>query len=292
MVRNAVYGNLKLIDWQDEFFRLAPIQNYQLSLSSGRGNTKYRVSMGYTDQEGIAIESNYKRLNFRANVESKVLNRITVGVNLAPSASWNEGGRVDGKDRQATNVLTMAPVAEPEDGIYTGAGAYGYYRWTSSSKISPVAYMEHVQNKGEKVQLSSSAYVKADIWNGIKAEVTGSYNFSSSQSRSFVPSTITKYRTDVEGYRTTASRTESRSNKFLLQGVCITQDIRQTYCRCHGRLFYGKLRRFLHEIISYSISGQLSGSDRYGRRRTHCCYSVIINSISPDVLLRTFTIRI
>ena len=81
--------------------------------------------MGYTDQEGIAIESNYKRLNFRANVESKVLNRITVGVNLAPSASWNEGGRVDGKDRQATNVLTMAPVAEPEDGIYTGAGAYG-----------------------------------------------------------------------------------------------------------------------------------------------------------------------
>ena len=35
------YGNLKLIDWQDEFFRLAPIQNYQLSLSSGRGNTKY-----------------------------------------------------------------------------------------------------------------------------------------------------------------------------------------------------------------------------------------------------------
>ena len=78
--------------------------------------------MGYTDQEGIAIESNYKRLNFRANVESKVFNRITVGVNLAPSASWNEGGRVDGKDRQATNVLTMAPVAEPEDGIYTGAG--------------------------------------------------------------------------------------------------------------------------------------------------------------------------
>ena len=61
------YGNLKLIDWQDEFFRLAPIQNYQLSLSSGRGNTKYRVSMGYKDQEGIAIESNYKRLNFRAN---------------------------------------------------------------------------------------------------------------------------------------------------------------------------------------------------------------------------------
>ena len=43
------YGNLKLIDWQDEFFRLAPIQNYQLSLSSGRGNTKYRCLL-YTSR--------------------------------------------------------------------------------------------------------------------------------------------------------------------------------------------------------------------------------------------------
>ena len=53
-----------------------------------------------------------------------------------------------------------------------------------------------------------------------------------------------------------------------------------------------EFRWFFHEIISHSISGQLSGSDRYGRRRTHCCYSVLINSIPPDVLLRTFTIRI
>lgn len=213
------YGGLRLIDWQDEFFRMAPIQNYQLSISSGRGNTKYRVSLGYTDQDGIAVESNYKRLNLRANVESKVLDRLTVGVNLAPSVSWNEGGRVDGKDRQATNVLTMCPVAEPEDGIYTGAGAYGYYRWTSSSKISPVAYMEHVKNRGENIRLNTTAYVKADIWDGLNAEVTGSYNFGSSQSRSFVPSTVTKYRNDVEGYRSTATRSESRSNKFLLQGL-------------------------------------------------------------------------
>lgn len=213
------YGGLRLIDWQDEFFRIAPIQNYQLSISSGRGNTQYRVSLGYTDQDGIAIESNYKRLNLRANVESKVLNLLTVGVNLAPSVSWNEGGRVDGKDRQATNVLTMCPVAEPEDGIYTGAGANGYYRWTSSSKISPVAYMEQVNNRGENIRLNSTAYIKADIWDGLKAEVTGSYNFGSSQSRSFIPSTVTKYRNDVVGYRSTATRSESRSNKFLLQGL-------------------------------------------------------------------------
>ena len=61
--------------------------------------------------------------------------------------------------------------------------------------------------------------MKADIWDGLKAEVTGSYNFSSTQSRSFIPSSVTKYRTDSEGYKTTASRSEARSNKFLLQTI-------------------------------------------------------------------------
>lgn len=70
-----------------------------------------------------------------------------------------------------------------------------------------------------KVSVLIRAYVKADIWDGLKAEVTGSYNFSSTQSRSFIPSSVTKYRTDSEGYKTTASRSEARSNKFLLQTI-------------------------------------------------------------------------
>ena len=101
------YGGLRLIDWQDEFYRLAPMQNYQLSVSNGRGNTQYWLSLGYIDQQGIAIGSAYKRLNLRANVETKLYDRITLGVNMAPSMDWKDGGRVDGKDQQANQVLTM-----------------------------------------------------------------------------------------------------------------------------------------------------------------------------------------
>ncbi len=49
------YGGLRPIDWQDEFYRLAPMQNYQLSVSNGRGNTQYRLSLGYIDQQGIKL---------------------------------------------------------------------------------------------------------------------------------------------------------------------------------------------------------------------------------------------
>lgn len=103
------YGDLMTIDWQDEVFRLAPKQNYTLSVSNSTDQSSYRVSLGYVDQKGIAINTSYKRLNLRANMQTTIFNRITLGVNLAPSMSWNNGGTAD-----AVAVLSMVPFAEPE----------------------------------------------------------------------------------------------------------------------------------------------------------------------------------
>ena len=96
------YGDLMTIDWQDEVFRLAPKQNYTLSVSNSTDQSSYRVSLGYVDQKGIAINTSYKRLNLRANMQTTIFNRITLGVNLAPSMSWNNGGTAD-----AVAVLSM-----------------------------------------------------------------------------------------------------------------------------------------------------------------------------------------
>lgn len=38
----ANYGGLKLIDWQDEFYRTALMQDYQVSVSGGTQKTNYR----------------------------------------------------------------------------------------------------------------------------------------------------------------------------------------------------------------------------------------------------------
>ena len=125
----ANYGGLKLIDWQDEFYRTALMQDYQVSVSGGTQKTNYRFSVGYLDQEGIATGTDYSRLNLRTNIESQVSDRIKIGLNIAPSVSWSNGGRVDGKDSQSHIVLSATPVAEPEAGLYTGAEPYERYMW-------------------------------------------------------------------------------------------------------------------------------------------------------------------
>ena len=61
-------GRLNSIDWQDEMSRTALQQNYNLSASGGSENTQANLSLGYLNNQGIVIESNFKRLTARANI--------------------------------------------------------------------------------------------------------------------------------------------------------------------------------------------------------------------------------
>lgn len=214
----ANYGGLKLIDWQDEFYRTALMQDYQVSVSGGTQKTNYRFSVGYLDQEGIATGTDYSRLNLRTNIESQVSDRIKIGLNIAPSVSWSNGGRVDGKDSQSHIVLSATPVAEPEAGLYTGAEPYERYMWAGGA-VSPIAYMEESTNATDVVRINASAYLQADLGQGFKAEITGAWNYLNKENRSFVPSSVTKTWNQGEGLSTTASRSNDRSNDIMLQAL-------------------------------------------------------------------------
>ena len=212
------YGGLRLIDWQDEFYRTALMQDYQVSVSGGTPKTNYRFSVGYLDQEGIATGTDYSRLNIRANIESRLSDRIKVGLIIAPTVSWANGGRVDGKDSQSHLLLSISPVAEPEAGLYTGAEPYERYMWAGGA-VSPIAYMEKSTNATDIVRINSSAYLQADLGKGFKAEVTGAWNFYTKENHSFTPSSVTKNWNQGEGVQTTASRSNERSNNIMFQAL-------------------------------------------------------------------------
>ena len=73
------YGGLALIDWQDEVFRTAPKPTYDLSVAGSTAKTNYRMSLGYVNQEGTAINTSYDRLSARLNVQSAIHDRVTIG---------------------------------------------------------------------------------------------------------------------------------------------------------------------------------------------------------------------
>jgi len=59
--------------------------SHNLSLSGGTDDTKYLVSFGYLNEDGIMQSTGYKRYTFRANFDQKISNKLSTGFNLAIS---------------------------------------------------------------------------------------------------------------------------------------------------------------------------------------------------------------
>ena len=69
-------------DWQDALFQQGLIQQHNLSVSGGSETGNYYISAGFFDQQGILIETPYKRYNIRVNSEW-TKGRFSFGENIA-----------------------------------------------------------------------------------------------------------------------------------------------------------------------------------------------------------------
>ena len=110
-------------NWQKEIFRTARMSNYQLNFSGGNDKTKYFISAGYLDQEGVIINSDLKRYSFRLNVESQMNNRVKVGANITPSYTFSNQSLAEG-NWQGGGIIQSAITAAPHLTPYDAEGNY------------------------------------------------------------------------------------------------------------------------------------------------------------------------
>lgn len=212
------YGGLALIDWQDEMYRTAMTQKYDVNVSSGNKQSSYRASVGFINQDGIVINTNYKRINALLNAKTTVKDRLTLGVNLQAQFATTTGAAVDGSGTSGL-TLQMPPVAEPSAGIYSGADPYMTYNW-AGSYISPVATMELNSLQKETMRIMASATATYRILDGLDAEATGSWLFTDGDSKRFINSgTTSRWYDYSEGYNSSASWQGNRQQKYLGQAL-------------------------------------------------------------------------
>ncbi|GGB97883.1 SusC/RagA family TonB-linked outer membrane protein [Dyadobacter sediminis] len=79
------------VDWQDLIFQKAPIQNHQLTISGGSDKTQLSLSANYFDQDGVIINSDFKRFTYRLNIDHTISKRLRVGTSVMGSFSNNNG---------------------------------------------------------------------------------------------------------------------------------------------------------------------------------------------------------
>ncbi|WP_255493354.1 TonB-dependent receptor [Dysgonomonas sp. HDW5B] len=168
-------------NWLDELFRKAIMQNYTLSYSGGNEKSNYYVSGGVFDQEGIILNTSYRRYTFQFNSESKFRSWLKFGNNVTLSHDVKKQGSYSVRDAMA--ALPTQPVFN-EDGSFSGPGEPAYQYGDIRNPIGS-ATLNKEQTKGYNVLANAFAEIK--IKDNLTFKTLGGIDFKFWDKRNFYP---------------------------------------------------------------------------------------------------------
>lgn len=161
-------------DWQKEVFRTGATQNYQLSFSGGTEKTQYYLSGTIADQEGIMINSNYKRYGLRTNINSKLRDNFNLVFTMYSSYEESRNNYdQNGRSNPAGTALIFPPnitVWDPATNDYSATPSYGPVAG------NPVCVANETLIDSKKFQTLANLQLNYEITKDLTLSVSGGAN--------------------------------------------------------------------------------------------------------------------
>lgn len=165
-------------DWQDEIYHTAPLQMHQLSVSGGTERLKYFIAGGYYDQEGLIINTSFRRYTARSNIDLNVNKWLKAGLNVnvikdkGNVPPFGEGTRyVDILGQVVNAVLRFDPITP----VYDADGNFSRPPTTygDSDVWNPVATTQGASNTDNEMTTNVNSYLDFKLMEGLNLRITG-----------------------------------------------------------------------------------------------------------------------
>ncbi|WP_073081907.1 SusC/RagA family TonB-linked outer membrane protein [Chitinophaga jiangningensis] len=174
-------------DWRDLAFQNGKTQNYEINSSGGNEKTQYYLSGGYFSQDGAMINSGLKRYSVVSNVQSKVSDRLDVGLNL--NLSYADINNAGAGNRYSSPLLgsfansPLLPAYKPDGSLYTGLE--DLWQNTSNTGDNFVYSSALNTNRVENLRILGKMYLNYKIFDWMKFGQNISVDYVSAQQKSF-----------------------------------------------------------------------------------------------------------
>lgn len=165
------------INYFDVYYGNAYMQNHRVSATGGSDNVNYSFMLGHLDQDGILVATNYKKTDFRLNLDSyhlkdkklRVSGNISgnVGIKNEPTDLWN-----------AEWYATLAPIHPLKDANGNWVSVNGERNYYGEIK-------EGSTNLTKRYNFSGQAEAEYKILPGLSAQLTYGYNVISTNGNAF-----------------------------------------------------------------------------------------------------------
>ena len=109
--------------WQDVIFDGGVINSHSLSVRGGSAKTKFSTGINYLHDEGVLLTDDYKKFGLRMSVDTKITDKLSVGMNLSPT--YTKRRRFDGSTHDILRQTNWLPIYHDENTIqYVDRGTY------------------------------------------------------------------------------------------------------------------------------------------------------------------------
>ncbi|MDH5826291.1 SusC/RagA family TonB-linked outer membrane protein [Sphingobacterium faecium] len=185
------------VDWQDELMRTAKQYKLDLSVRGGNEGTKYAWSSSYLDQDGVILNSNYKRFTSRLNVDFTISDRVRIGQSISYTNAVNNRTNAAGSGN--LSIIRSLLIRPPNMSMYLPDGSLNGYM---IGQRNPVGMALFSTNLNKSNRIIGSQYLEIDIYKDLKFRSNVNLDYIAMKEDEFMPS-ILDYR---EGYNSGAVR--------------------------------------------------------------------------------------
>jgi len=202
---NYLAGNE--IDWVDEITEVAPIQNYNLSFSGRTERSSYFISGSYSNEEGILLNDEFSRITVRSNVESKITDWLTLGINT--SYSYRD---YSGIEANLGHARSASPLANNK----IGTANYDMYLTGENYMTYPLVNL-YVDNSDIRNDLFLSGNAKVTIpWvQGLTYDINYANTYYTRNNNTFWPVTTP----DGSGNKGKAVKNPTEERNWILNNI-------------------------------------------------------------------------
>lgn len=171
-------------NWQDLIFRQASIKSIDINAQGGNDKTRFFISGGTFDQNGIVINSNFKRYNFRINLDNTITDKLKLSGGIALSRS--ESNRLR-NDNNIYGVVSTSILLGSHIPAYNTNGSYG--RDPNASIENPLANAYEVTNAVRNNRILANIGIDYQLFKDLNFRSQFSVDYLNFREQYYIPST-------------------------------------------------------------------------------------------------------
>jgi TonB-linked SusC/RagA family outer membrane protein len=179
-------------DWQDEIFRTAITSNHQLTVSGGTDITTFSLSGNLFDQNGVVRNSDFQRASFRANVDTKINDKLKLATSFTASRVWSNIGKSEGDGGTyagasiINNALVMPPTVPVKDPV-TNDYVLSNFIPNGTLVANPVAEMRNATDRGDIDRILGTVDLTYQIFKDLSLKVSLGTDVSNAYRKTYQP---------------------------------------------------------------------------------------------------------